>query len=265
MHTYFLTAGALVLLAGASAFAGTLPGWNFDSSPAGSAPVAADIWIDPSPGNTVIITGTATQPADPFAKGRNQSLHVSHAADSKKAAQIQFSLPSDISPLVKGSVSFDLYVAGTGETPGLIEINLGMLEKDGRSQRSRSLSAIQIWTNSATTTTSTRNPPGYFVSFSNGISGSENLSAFNEQVPVNKPANISVSWDALNGTYAVSINGHACTRGRGTSILNRFPATQPSTGVVAVRFKSANNAATSFYIDNIAFREDAAAAQTPNP
>ncbi|MFA6961406.1 MAG: hypothetical protein WC205_11695 [Opitutaceae bacterium] len=244
----------LTLAAASISHAAPLATWDFETQQAGSTPSAREIWTDPSPGNTVMVADATSKPADPFAKGRNRSVYVARPTESKKAAQIQFSLPIGKSPLASGTVSFDLFVVGTAEIPGLIEINLGMLESDSDPQRAQSIAAIQIWTNSEPTNSSTHNPPGYLLSFSGGISGTQNLYPFNEQVPVGKKINVGVAWDAAKGIYSVTLDGRKVSRDVDDSPTNQLPATQSQIGVNGIRFRTANTSPTAFFIDNLIFQ-----------
>jgi len=253
MGLRIITSCILILAAAglSPSHAAPLATWDFESQPAGAAPSAREIWTDSPTENTVMVADATTQPADPFAKSRNRSLYVSRPAESKKAAQIQFALPVGKTPLASGTVSFDLFVVGTADIPGLIEINLGILGSDSEPQRAQSIAAIQIWTNSEPTNSSTHNPPGYLLSFSGGISGTQNLYPFNEQVPVGKKITVGVAWDAAKGIYSVTLDGRKVSRDVDDFPTNQLPATQSQVGVNSIRFKTANTSPTAFFIDNL--------------
>lgn len=229
--------------------------WTFENYTAGSAPSGADVLLYNANGtspHSVVVSNSPT----PFGAG-NLSLLVNRVASadgvtgSSNHPSVQLALAS--TPLAEGTISFDLYVQGTGANPGLIEINLGALSTGSGSKRGDSLVTLQIWTNSESTGGGSPQAPGRFLSFSDGTSGTTNLYAFNERVTIDAKNTISISWSAISGTYSVQLNGTTVTRGSGGGLAEVFNATTNQAGVSALRFTTANGSAAAFYVDNIQF------------
>ncbi|MDR1284569.1 MAG: hypothetical protein LBK99_27720 [Opitutaceae bacterium] len=223
----------------------TLATWDFESGTTGSAPAGAGVFVaGAGEANSVVIVGDSSTPADPFASSGNQSLYITRpSAGSTGQAVAQFSLPSDTGILASGTISFDLYVVGNDSADGVIEIELGTLgTSDGSvtaSERKNSVAALQFWTRS-----------GSIRSYSGGIVAG-NLSAFNQTLVLNAKNTVSISWDVTAGTYAVSINGTALTKGAGGSVVNSFGVTTAQAGVSDVRFTTNNANGAAFYVDNL--------------
>lgn len=221
--------------------------YDFQGLTAGSASSGSGITVFNS-SSVVNVADATTSPADAFGGTGNKSLYLSSTASGGAQAQLNLSA----SAITSGTLSFDLYVIGTGTTPGLIEIDLGTPNSgSSNSQRSASIAALQVWTNSATTTDSSLSPAGKFLGFMGGISGGSNLYTFNQTVLIGAKNTISISWDANANTYSVMLNGATVTQGTGPSITSTFTQTTEQNGVTAVRFTSSNASSTSYFIDNI--------------
>lgn len=243
-----------LLVSGGVALAAT-PSWDFESNTVGPLSTGGDVLIynanSPST-NAVQISSSTT----PFGAA-NQSLNIVRASAESSSPIAQLALAS--TPVATGTFSFDLYIQGSGSTPAVIEINLGVLGTGNGSKRANSVAALQIWTNSTGTT------PGKFLSFSDGTSGTAaptgNLYKFNESMPISVKNTVSVSWDVVAGTYSVLLNGVLVTRGSGGSIVDSFNVTTAQAGVSDVRFTASNLVDYSFYVDNVSL----SAAAIPEP
>jgi hypothetical protein len=221
--------------------------YDFQSQTAGAATTGGGITIFKSSPQVVDIADSGTSPADAFGGVGNNSLYISSVLGSKAQAQLSLSATA----ITAGTFSFDLYVVGTGTTPGLIEIDLGNPSSgSSTSQRSASIAALQVWTNDTTTTGGSPTAAGNFLGFMGGTSGGSNLFAFNQQVLVGAKNTISISWDANANTYSVMLNGNTVTQGT-SSIVSTFTQTTEQSGVTAVRFTTSNDSSTSYFVDNI--------------
>ncbi|MFA6286671.1 MAG: PEP-CTERM sorting domain-containing protein [Opitutaceae bacterium] len=221
--------------------------YDFQSQTAGAATTGSGITVFRTSPALVNIAASGTTPVDAFGGTGNQSLYLSSTASG--GAQAQLSLSS--TAITSGTLSFDLYVVGTGTTPGLIEIDLGNPSSgSSSSQRSASIAALQVWTNDTTTTDSSHTAAGHFLGFMGGISGGSNLYAFNQTVLIGAKNTMSISWDATANTYSILLNGVTVTQGT-SSIVSTFVQTTEQSGVTGVRFTTSNASSTSYFIDNI--------------
>jgi len=219
--------------------------WDFQDSPyvAGSTPEGAGVSTGGlTSGNVVNVVDRETTPVDPFGGDDNKSVYIHKDKGSgSNVPAFQLELPgySSSSPLVSGTVTFDIYVEELQDGRGSLEIDLGTLGSTSVNSRNSSFAAFQINTSTAT-------GPGSILYFSNTTSGGS-ITSSGYAMPTNAKNTIAVSWDVETKTYTISLNG--------TQILSSDFTVSSIGGLSAIRFvKVSDNSLTdlNFYVDNIA-------------
>jgi len=171
--------------------------WNFQTDTVGDPPGMVELSRERAVENTIRVVGQSSDPADPFGGSDNQCLYYFCKSGDRRPPWADFAFDKG-SALAAGTASFDLFLKSTGDSAGIIEVQIG---KGGRKS---ALAAIQIWTNSDGRT------PGLIRYFSGNTEGSAGLAA-DQRFVLDQKNTISMSWK--NGGYSVEINGQPLTAG----------------------------------------------------
>ncbi|RRJ97639.1 hypothetical protein Ga0100231_003845 [Opitutaceae bacterium TAV4] len=238
LHTAVGLLSAIAIITSAAAAASTVL-YDFDTLTAGSTPGTTGIsTANLTSGNTVLIVGSATTPADPFGGATNKSLYVHRATGAATLPIVQFDIANYETPLTSGTLTFDFYLATVTNGRMALEIDIGRFANTSTSGRPNSVAAFQINNSTATTIGS--------ISYFNNTTSGGSITPSGHAITPNAKNTISVSWDTSAKTYSIMLND--------TTIVSSSFTVGAIPGVSSIRFTTVaggGDTDINYFIDNI--------------
>lgn len=247
MRTRLLSLGrfSAALLALGMVRAEVLEVYDFQNEKAGAAPSRAGLTNPARDGNEIRIVDATTTPADPSGKnGSNACLYLAYrAAEASRVPWADFPVAEKGTSLAAGTVSFALQAVSTGDTPGIIEIDLGPhTAKDvAPVGRATSIVVLQILTNNSGT------QPGRFRFFSNG-----RWIDFQQSFPLDVMNRVAIRWSVDERTASVTLNDDPVTFDSGGAPASTLPFQNPAAeGATSFRLTAAGTSPASCFLDDL--------------
>lgn len=223
----------------------TLESYDFQDEKIGVPPSRAGLTNPLREGNELIVVDHSTTPADPFGKDKsNSSLYIAYrAAEPSRVPWADFPVAAKGSSLAAGIVSFEIQAVSSGDTPGIIEVDLGPhTAKDvAPVGRATSIVVLQILTNDSGP------KPGTFRFFANG-----QWVNFNQTFPLDVMNRVTIRWNREDRTASVTLNDEVLTFDSGGAPASTLPFQNPAAeGATNIRFTAAGASPVSYFLDDL--------------
>ncbi len=219
--------------------------YDFQDEKIGVPPTRPGLTNPLREGNEVRVVDHSTTPVDPFGKKEsNASLYLAYrAAEASRVPWADFSVAEKNTSLAAGTVSFEMQAVSTGDTPGIIEIDLGPhTPKDvAPVGRATSIVVLQILTNDSGP------KPGIFRFYANG-----QWIDFNRTFPLDVMNRVTIRWSVEDHTASVTLNDELLTFDSGGAPSSTLPFQNPAAeGATNMRLTAAGVSPASCFLDDL--------------